>query len=88
MIFTSGTLVMVSCGGKDDKEHDQDDIDDITLAENSPFQFASYTEGDSARSFGKKITAEGAVNVHNLAANPAKANGFTGKITGKRFLHS
>ncbi|MFI5171374.1 MAG: DUF4920 domain-containing protein [Chitinophagales bacterium] len=82
LLLTSGTMLMISCGGKDKK--DDDDYEDMTLADQSVFQLASYSHEDStkAKSFGKSITADGAVNILNLAADPAKANGYTGKVTG------
>ncbi len=80
MLIAGSTLMMAACGGKD-KEHSEDDMDSLTKTE-SPFQLASYTPADSAKTFGKKITAEGATNAYNLAADLSKANGFTGKVTG------
>jgi len=80
MLIAGGTLMIAACGGKD-KEHSEDDMDSLTKTE-SPFQLASYTAADSAKTFGKKITAEGATNAYNLAADLSKANGFTGKVTG------
>ena len=83
LLIISGTIMMVSCGGKDKKDDNADDMEDLTMNEGSVFQFASYTPADSARTFGKKITADGANNVYNVAADKAKANGFTGKVSGK-----
>ncbi len=84
LLFISGTIMMVSCGGKDKKDDHSDDMEDMTMNEGSVFQFASYTAGDSSRtrSFGKTITADGAANVKNVAADKAKANGYTGKVSG------
>lgn len=81
LLFAAGALMMVSCGGKDKKDDGADDMEDMTMSD-SPFQLASYVSADTSSTFGKKITAEGATNVYNLAADHAKANGFTGKVTG------
>lgn len=83
LLLVSGTIMMISCGGKDKKDDNADDMEDLTMNEGSVFQFASYTAADSARTFGKKITAEGAANIYNVAANKEKANGYTGKVMGK-----
>lgn len=80
MLIAGGTLLMAACGGKD-KEHSEDEMDSLTKAE-SPFQLAGYVVTDSAKTYGKKITADGATNAYNLAADLAKANGFTGKVSG------
>lgn len=80
VLIVSGTLFLAACGGKD-KGHSEDDMDSLTKNE-SPFQLASYVEADTAKSFGKRISAEGATNVYNLAADLNKANGFTGKVSG------
>ncbi|MBK9504412.1 MAG: hypothetical protein IPO03_03420 [Bacteroidetes bacterium] len=72
LLLVSGTIMMVSCGGKDKKDDNADDMEDLTMNEGSVFQFASYTPADSARTFGKKITADGANNVYNVAADKAK----------------
>ena len=83
LLLVSGTIMMVSCGGKDKKDDNADDMEDLTMNEGSVFQFASYTPADSARTYGKAITADGANNIYNVAANKEKANGYTGKVTGK-----
>jgi len=83
LLFISGTIMMVACGGKDEKDKDADDMEDLTMNEASVFQLASYTASDSARLFGKAITADGAANIKNVAADKAKADGYTGKVVGK-----
>jgi len=82
MLIASSTIFMVSCGEKDKKDGEEDDID-LTMAEQSPYQLASYISADSAKHFGKTITSDGGVNIYNLAANETTANGYTGKVTGK-----
>lgn len=83
LLITSSALLMVSCGGKDKKDGEGDDDIDLTMNEQSNFQLASYVSSDTARHFGKVITADGGVNIYNLAANETTANGYTGKVTGK-----
>lgn len=80
VLIVSGTLFMAACGGKD-KDHSEDDMDSLTQNE-AAFQLAAYVQADTAKTYGKKITAEGATNAYNLAADHTKANGFTGKVSG------
>lgn len=82
LLFVSGTIMMVSCGGKDKKGDDAEDMEDMTMSEGSVYQLASYTPGDSSKTYGKAITADGAANILNVAANKAKADGYTGKVFG------
>jgi hypothetical protein len=82
LLVISGTIMMVSCGGKDKKDDHSEDMEDLTMNEGSVFQFASYTPGDSAKTYGKAITSDGAANIKNVASNKATANGYTGKVTG------
>ncbi len=81
LLLSSACIVLVSCEGKDKKDDDEG-YEDMTLAGTSVYQLASYNPSDSTRSYGKAITGDGAVNINNLAANPDKANGYTGKVTG------
>lgn len=83
LLITSSAILMVSCGGKDKKDGGDDDDIDMTMAEQSPYQLASYVSSDTAKHFGKTISSEGGVNIQNLAANESTANGYTGKVTGK-----
>ena len=83
LLITSSAILMVSCGGKDKKDDGGEDDIDLTMAEQSPYQLASYISADTARHFGKTITPDGGVNIYNLAADETKANGFEGKVTGK-----
>ncbi len=82
LLITSSAILMVSCGGKDKKDGDEEEYD-LTMAEQSQFQLASYVSSDTAKHFGKTITSDGGVNIYNLAANESTANGYTGKVTGK-----
>lgn len=82
LLFVSGAIMMVSCGGKDKKDNHDEDMEDMTMNTNSVFQFASYVQTDSAKTYGKAITADGAANILNIVADKQKADGYTGKITG------
>jgi len=84
--LAAGTFVLASCGGKDkDKDEPADgDIEDISLnTTGMQLEFASYiTTGDSARHFGKGISADGSINVKNLAGEMKTSETYTGKVTG------
>lgn len=82
LLLISGTIMMVSCGGKDKEDDHNHDMEDMTMNEGSVFQLASYVASDSARTFGKAITADGAANIKNVAADKQKADGYTGKVAG------
>jgi len=81
VFLLSGTLFFAACGDKD-KDHSEDEMDSLTKNE-AQFQLASYeTSVDTAKHFGKTITADGATNAANLGADIQRANGFSGKVTG------
>lgn len=82
LLFISGSMMMISCGDKDHKDHD-DDMEDLTMNNASVFQLAGYVSGDSTRTYGKAFNPSGAANIYNIAASKEKANGYTGKVTGK-----
>lgn len=82
LLITSSTLLMMSCGGKDKKDDDVNDYDDMTMSEQNPYQLASYVAVDSSKNFGKAISPDGGINIKNLAADKSKAEGYEGKVTG------
>lgn len=80
LALSAGLLSLAACGGKDKEEYPMDDED--TSLNAAPVQFASYAAGgDSSKTFGKAISAEGASNVQNLM-HDSKAENYTGKVTG------
>ncbi|MEZ5013794.1 MAG: DUF4920 domain-containing protein [Chitinophagales bacterium] len=83
LVIGAGTFALVSCGGKDKNDGGPDDMDMMSQNDPSVFQLAAYANGDTTKHFGKAINDDNAENIQNIAADPQKADGFSGKVTGK-----
>lgn len=72
LIFTT------ACGEKNDKDHGEDEMDQLTTTEETTDNVVVNEVGG----YGKEITAENAMDLKTFAADKSSANGYTGKVSG------
>ena len=77
LLFTS-VLAISACSDKKDKDHGDDEMDQLTNSE----QPADNVIVNTAGGYGVEITGDDAKDLVEFASDKSSANGYTGKVSG------